>query len=97
MTDLIHIQTYDPNDCASVGYDVIVRPTGLWRVVRRSRWQGTRNGETWIVDPPDEVRAALAVTDDDEPDAETIITNYLHSGSEWQNRARRIRLGWIVR
>ena len=45
------IQTYDPTDCTSVGWDVTLYSDGHLAAQSRSRWQGSTSGERWITAP----------------------------------------------
>ena len=42
------IQTYDPTDCTSVGWNVTLYADGHLAAEHCSRWQGSTSGERWI-------------------------------------------------
>ena len=69
---LLEIQTYDPHDCTTSGYDVTLYSDGSVAIETHSRWQGSRTGERWRSydgyvdiaaladgDPDNDARAAL--------------------------------------
>jgi len=44
-------RTYDPTDCATVGWDVTLYSDGHLAAQRRDCWQGSTSGERWVTDP----------------------------------------------
>ena len=85
-TVLAEIQTYDAHDCTSIGYDVQVRDDGTLKLTKRSRWQGSLDGQVYITTTPLEIARAVTDMDDDEPDLETAVREWLQQAdpSEWK-------------
>ena len=48
---LTSTRTYDPDDCATVGWDVTLYSDGHLAAQRRDCWQGSTSGERWVTDP----------------------------------------------
>lgn len=86
-------QTYNPYDCTSTGYDIEIRDDGTMRLTSRSRWQGSRDGQVYIVPTPPEIIAALNAGDD-EPDLETAVSDWL--STQYKEDWRMIRKGHVV-
>ena len=98
MKVLHEVQTYDPNECTSTGYDVAIRDDGRMRITYRSRWQGSRTGIVWMARTPKTVEDAIIAEANgglDSPDVETAVDTYLQT--DWQQYATKIRLGYILR
>jgi hypothetical protein len=97
MKVLHKVQTYDPNECTSTGYDVAIRDDGRMRITSSSRWQGSRTGVVWMARIPKTVEDAIVAEangDPDSADVETAVDTWLQT--DWQQYARKIRLGYII-
>lgn len=94
MKTLATHETYDRHNATSSGYDVEIRDNGTMRLTHRTRWQGSRTGQVYIVPTPPEITAALNPGDED-ADLETAMTTWLQTQTpdDW----RMIRSGHILR
>ena len=48
---LTSTRTYDPDDCASVGWDLTLYADGRIAAEHRDRWSGSTSGERWTTGP----------------------------------------------
>jgi hypothetical protein len=97
MTVTHKIRTYDIQHCTSTGYDVEIRDDGRMRITSHTRWSGSRNGVVWMACTPKTVQDAIiaeANGDPDSADVETAVDTYLQT--DWEQHARKIRLGYII-
>lgn len=93
---LYKLSTHDFRFGTRPGYDIAVREDGTIRIESVNQWQGSRSGEVWIAPAPADLMRVLRGEegDDEAPDAETLLTEWLDS--DWRSTARRIRVGCIV-
>jgi hypothetical protein len=91
---LAEIKTYNPQDVTDTGYDVQLRGDGSVRLVHRSRWAGSRDGDTYV-SPPEYVETSGT----DYEDYEGALTARVHEIllAVEAGEMRQTRLGWIVR
>ena len=57
--EIIHTEKTYSNDCTSRGFKIDIRDNNTMRVTSRSRWQGSRTDEVWIVQTPSSIIKAI--------------------------------------
>jgi hypothetical protein len=99
MKVLHEIQTYNPRECTSTGFDVQIRDNDSVKLVYHTCWQGSRSGETWVVSPiPKCIREAMDAENedrDDVPDIETAVHDWLQTA--WMDTAKHTRRGFLIK
>ncbi len=96
--EIIHTEKTYGDDCTSRGFKIEVRDNNTMRVTSRSRWQGSRTDEVWIVQTPSSILEAIKNEEldaEDEQDTQTAILEWIET--DWQETARKIRSGYTVR
>lgn len=94
MKTIHTFRTYDQHSCTDTGYRLDLRSDGSIRILARSRWQGTRDGETWLTPP------GTFVFREDEPDLDALLAEWARDRMECDSMklaGRRIRAGYVVR
>lgn len=74
MKTLATMQTYDPNDCTSVGYDWTLRDDGSVTAQLRNCWSGARTDTRWATEPG-YIDTTEIAPDDPDNDAEANLTH----------------------
>lgn len=90
-------RTYNQHDCTDTGYRLDLRSDGSIRILARSRWQGTRDGETWLTPPG---TLAFPAKREGEPDLDALLAGWARDRMECDDMelaGRRIRVGYVVR
>lgn len=97
--EVLHlIQTYDPRECTSSGFNVEIRDNDSIKLIFCTCRRGSRSGETWVVSPiPTCIREAMDAENedrDDVPDVETAVHDWLQT--DWLATAKHTRRGYTI-